>query len=60
MLKLRAGPGVGYRIIVGLPKGNMLRMYDCQQAGSTNWCKVAMKQARSLTGYVNATYLQEM
>ncbi len=26
MLKLRAGPGVGYRIIVGLPNGNMLRM----------------------------------
>jgi uncharacterized protein YraI len=60
MLKLRAGPGVGYRIIVGLPNGTVLRVYDCQQTGSTRWCKVAMKQARGLTGYVNATYLQEM
>lgn len=60
MLKLRAGPGVGYRIIVGLPNGTVLRMFDCQQTGSTRWCKVSMKQARGLTGYVNATYLQDM
>ncbi len=60
MLKLRAGPGVGYRIIVGLPNGTVLRVYDCQQTGSTRWCKVALEQARSLKGYVNATYLQEM
>ena len=60
MLKLRTGPGVGYLVIVGLPNGTVLRVYDCQQTGSTRWCKVALKQARSLTGYVNATYLQEM
>jgi uncharacterized protein YraI len=60
MLKLRAGPGVGYRVIVGLPNGTVLRVHDCQQTGSTRWCRVALKQARGLTGYVNATYLQPM
>jgi uncharacterized protein YraI len=60
MLKLRAGPGVGYRIIVGLPNGTILHVSDCEQSGSTRWCKVALKQARGLKGYVNASYLQEM
>jgi uncharacterized protein YraI len=60
MLKLRAGPGVGYRVIVGLPDGTVLRVFDCQQSGSTRWCKVALKEVRSLTGYVNSTYLKGM
>ena len=60
MLKLRAGPGVGFRIIVGLPNGTIVRVYDCEQTGSTRWCKVALEEARGLRGYVNSTYLQEM
>lgn len=60
MLKLRAGPGVGFRVIVGLPNGTVLRVYDCEMAGSTRWCKVALAEVRSLKGYVNATYLQDM
>ncbi|WP_425043347.1 SH3 domain-containing protein [Primorskyibacter sp. S87] len=58
MLKLRAGPGTGYRIIVGLPNGTVLRLHDCQQIGSTEWCKVSLKEARSLTGYVSWHYLK--
>lgn len=58
MLKLRAGPDVGYRVIVGLPNGTVVRVYDCRQTGSTRWCKVALKEVRSLKGYVNSTYLQ--
>lgn len=58
MLKLRAGPGIGYRIIVGLPNGTVVRLYDCQQIGSHEWCKVALKEARSLKGYVSWHYLR--
>ncbi len=60
MLKMRAGPGVGYRVILGLPNGTVLRVQSCEQTGSTRWCKVALKEARGLRGYVSWTYLQEL
>lgn len=59
LLKVRAGPGIGYRLIVGLPNGTVLRVHSCEQTGSTRWCKVTMKEARSLKGYVSRTYLKE-
>ncbi|MDQ1846870.1 SH3 domain-containing protein [Gemmobacter fulvus] len=59
MLKMRAGPGIGYRVIVGLPNGTLLRVYSCEQSGGTRWCKVALKQARGLEGYVSWAYLRE-
>jgi uncharacterized protein YraI len=60
MLKMRAGPGTGYRLIVGLPNGTVLRVYSCQQTGSTRWCKVSLKQFRGLKGYVSWAYLREI
>lgn len=54
MLKMRAGPGVGYKIVVGLPNGKALWVYSCERSGSTSWCKVALKQARGLKGYVSS------
>ncbi len=60
MLKLRAGPGVGFKVIVGLPNGTVLRVYSCEQTGGTRWCKVALKQAPGLKGYVSWAYLREM
>ena len=59
MLKLRAGPGTGYRVIVGLPNGTVLRVHDCDQIGSTEWCEVSLKEVRGLKGYVSWHYLQE-
>lgn len=59
MLKLRAGPGIGYRVIVGLPNGAVLRLYRCVQTGGTHWCKVSLKQSRGLKGYVSWAYLRE-
>lgn len=59
MLKLRAGPGTGYRIIVGLPNGTLLRTHSCDRVGGTNWCKVSLKEARSLKGYVSGHYLRQ-
>ena len=59
MLKMRAGPGTGYRVIVGLPNGTVLRIYSCQQTGGTRWCKASLKQSRGLKGYVSWSYLRE-
>ena len=60
MLKVREGPGTGYKVIVGLPNGTALRIHDCDQIGSTAWCKVSLKRARGLKGYVSWNYLQEI
>lgn len=60
MLKMRAGPGIGYKIVVGLPNGTALWVYNCERSGNTSWCKVALKQARGLKGYVSSAYLQKM
>lgn len=59
MLKMRAGPGVGYRVIVGLPNGTVVRVQSCEQTGSTRWCKASLNAARGLKGYVSRTYLRE-
>ena len=60
MLKMRAGPGIGFRVIVGLPNGTVLRIYSCEQTGGTRWCKVSLKQSRGLKGYVSWAYLREI
>jgi len=59
MLKMRAGPGTGYNVIVGLPNGTVLRIHNCEQIGGTQWCKVSLKQSRGLKGYVSWHYLQK-
>ena len=60
MLKMRAGPGTGYRVIVGLPNGTELWVQSCERSGSTSWCRVSLKQARGLKGYVSGAYLRKM
>lgn len=60
MLKLRAGPGVGYRVVVGLPNGTLVWLRDCQRSGNTSWCRVALKEARGLKGYVSGAYLRKV
>ncbi len=60
MLKMRTGPGTGYRVIVGLPNGTALWVFGCERSGGTSWCKVALKQARGLKGYVSSAYLRKM
>lgn len=37
MLKMRAGPSIGYKVIVGIPNGTVLRIYSCEQTGGTRW-----------------------
>lgn len=60
MLKLRAGPGTGYDVIVGLPNGTALRVHSCERLGGTRWCQVSLDKARSLKGFVSESYLRKM
>lgn len=60
MLKMRAGPGVGYIVILGLPNGTILRVHSCEQTGSTRWCSVSLDRARAIKGYVSWAYLREL
>ncbi len=59
MLKMRAGPGTGYKVIVGLPNGTVLQVDSCQQTGGTRWCSVSLDRARGLRGYVSWAYLRK-
>ena len=56
-LKLRAGPGLGYRIILGLPDGTSLVRRDCVTEVGQLWCRVSLSAAPQITGYVSADYL---
>ncbi|SDK31333.1 SH3 domain-containing protein [Aliiruegeria lutimaris] len=59
MLKLRSGPGLGYRVVVGLPNGTIVRNYGCDRVGGTPWCKVSLRDVRQLKGYVSGHYLKD-
>lgn len=60
MLKMRAGPGTGYDVIVGLPNGAVVRVHSCQQTGGTRWCEVSLERARGLRGHVSWAYLRKL
>ena len=59
LLKMRAGPGTGYKVILGLPNGTALRVYSCTQTGGTRWCEVSLEGVRGISGYVSWAYLRE-
>lgn len=58
-LKLRAGPGLGFQVILGLPEGTALRRKDCVTELGQLWCQVALAEAPGVTGYVAADYLRQ-
>lgn len=57
LLKLRAGPGLGFRVVLGLPDGTQLIRRDCVTEDFQLWCRVSLADAPSVTGYVSADYL---
>lgn len=57
LLKLRGGPGLGFRVILGLPDGTELIRRDCVTEMGQLWCRVSLGDAPQLTGYVSADYL---
>lgn len=59
LLKLRAGPGLGYSVILGLPDGTRLIRRDCVTEIGQLWCRVSLADAPDVTGYVSEDYLSE-
>lgn len=59
MLKLRAGPGLGFRVVLGLPDGTELVRRDCVTEVGQLWCRVSLANAPGVTGYVSADYLSD-
>lgn len=57
LLKLRAGPGLGYKVIVGLPDGTALTRHGCVTEVGQLWCQVTLTASPHLKGYVSADYL---
>ncbi|WP_417722221.1 SH3 domain-containing protein [Salipiger sp.] len=60
MLKLRAGPGTGFDVRVGLPNGEIVRVRDCSRLGGTRWCRIVLDRSPGLEGYVSQTYLRKL
>ena len=59
LLKLRAGPGLGYRILLGLPDGTVVTQRGCVTEVGQRWCRVSLAAAPAMRGYVAADYLAE-
>ena len=59
LLKLRAGPGLGFKVIMGLPDGTSLTRRDCVTEEGQLWCRVALSATPGITGYVSADYLSK-
>ncbi|WP_373636762.1 SH3 domain-containing protein [Yoonia sp. BS5-3] len=57
LLKLRAGPGLGYRVILGLPDGTELNRQECVTELGQLWCEVSLVESPEVTGYVSADYI---
>lgn len=57
LLKLRSGPGLGYRIVLGLPDDTKLTRHECVTEAGQLWCRVSLAAAPAVTGYVSADYL---
>lgn len=56
-LRLRAGPSLGYSVVLGLPAGTPVVRQDCVTELGQSWCRVALAEARGVTGYVAEDYL---
>ena len=57
LLKLRDGPGLDHKILIGLPDGTRLTRGPCVTRAGKVWCRVSLADRPSLTGYVSAEYL---
>ncbi len=56
-VRLRAGPGLGFSAILGLPDGTAVDRQDCVTEVGQLWCRVSLADAPRITGYVSADYL---
>lgn len=58
-LKLRSGPGLEYRIVLGLPDGTAVIRRDCVTELGQRWCQVSLADGPGVTGYVADDYLAD-
>lgn len=56
-LRMRAGPGLGFAVILGLPEGTAVTRRRCVTEVGQLWCRVALVEWPGVTGYVSADYL---
>lgn len=59
LLKLRAGPGLNFNVVLGLPDGTQLQQRNCVTELGQRWCQVSLAAAPAITGYVSADYLTQ-
>ena len=57
LLKLRMGPSLEYRIVMGLPDGTQLTRHECVTELGQRWCRVTLADSPAVSGYVAADYL---
>ena len=57
LLKLRHGPSLGYKVMLGLPDGTELVRCDCATEMGQLWRRVSLAKAPGITGYASADYL---
>ncbi len=57
LLKLREGPGLEHKIIIGLPDGTRLTRQNCVTNNGKVWCRVFLTDKPGVSGYVSADYL---
>ncbi|WP_323718425.1 SH3 domain-containing protein [Paracoccus aminovorans] len=57
LLKLREGPGLNHKIIIGLPDGTRLTRQSCVTNNGKVWCRVTLTDRPGISGYVSAEYL---
>ena len=57
LLKLREGPGLDHKIIIGLPDGTRLTRQNCVTNAGKVWCRVSLADRPGVSGYVSAEYL---
>ncbi|KGJ02242.1 SH3 domain-containing protein [Paracoccus halophilus] len=57
LLKLREGPGLNHKIIIGLPDGTRLTRQNCVTNNGKVWCRVSLTDRPAISGYVSADYL---
>lgn len=57
LLKLRAGPGLQFNILMGLPDGTKVQRQNCVTELGQRWCRVTLATAPQVSGYVSADYL---
>ena len=58
-LKLRAGPGLGFRVVLGIPNETKLSRGKCATEFGQLWCQVSLANAPQVKGYVSADYLSD-